>query len=426
MGNAYSNMLDIVEREFVRVQQLDDGAEAARGITFAQLKDVRLPDDYAVDTSHIAVLFCLDANRDGWFSYDDLVNFLQWAALSSGTASTAHGHAAADALQARCVLRRWKLCIEAARAKERGGPLEGSGGSDDDGAFDFSLADADDTIAADPTVFVDWFMLLLEKTHPTSVERVVFAAAGEGEADVTLGTPPAEAWAPDTTAPHRAAPVPNVADNSLEAVDPNDVTQPSYDDAGDRPHDEPYDDDDDDDDVNVDDIDGDEYISTDSSDDGRANFTGLGVDDLPPPPRPAVYFGPCVALAFDLLQVGAVYGLTFSGFVAMLRGEDGNAEDDDEMFLSSRRAVPPAPHAVVGDEHDDAGTEEGSGEDDDGRRVAGDGEGRGVEEAALRAFVAAFVASMWATLERLGLRALAGRASHEPAMQARREAAQGR
>ena len=137
MGSAYSNVLELVESEFLRVQGAATIQEAGRGITYAQLRQVRLPDEFTLDFSHVGVLYCLDANKDGWFSYDDVVGFVRFVALLP------HSRGAdgdfCEMVQARCWLRVWKDVIE-----------EGSSEST-----------------------VSWMLHFLEKCHPDSVKHVV-------------------------------------------------------------------------------------------------------------------------------------------------------------------------------------------------------------------------------------------------------------
>lgn len=136
MGTAYSSVLDTAESEFVRVQGVERPELAAKHVTYLQLRQMRQVDDYAVNTKHIAILYALDAGRDGCFSYDDLRGFINFAASAVKSRDTESPSEFSAMLQARCLLRLWKDCA--------------SDGND---------------------VFADWLLLMIERTYPRQVRQ---------------------------------------------------------------------------------------------------------------------------------------------------------------------------------------------------------------------------------------------------------------
>jgi hypothetical protein len=145
MGQAFAFLLDTAENEFLRVQGVDSAEHAGRAITYQQLRQMRLPEDYTVNTKHLAVLFCIDANNDGVVSYDDLRNFISWAADVLPPAQ--QGEEFAAALEARCMLRLWSRVRSAPRGND---------------------------------ILVDWVLLLVEKALPKHVQRPVSKRHGGG------------------------------------------------------------------------------------------------------------------------------------------------------------------------------------------------------------------------------------------------------
>ena len=127
MGTSHSTAIEVVEKEFLRVQmpssrngsalegnnEVEIFSKPRRNITHLELLQMNLPDAFRVDVQHIAVLFVLDANKDGLFSYDDIVAFINWVAAT--VPSDTGGSEMADAVQARCVLRMWKDCLNPTR-----------------------------------------------------------------------------------------------------------------------------------------------------------------------------------------------------------------------------------------------------------------------------------------------------------------------
>lgn len=134
MGQAYSYVLDTAEREFARVQKTD-GHHAGQAITYSQLRRMQFPEDYAPDTRHLAVVFCMDFNRDGRFSYDDMRNFINWAA---DAVPAAHTDDFTAQLEARCLIKLWTCVRHSTRGND---------------------------------VFAEWLLLLLERTYPAYVQR---------------------------------------------------------------------------------------------------------------------------------------------------------------------------------------------------------------------------------------------------------------
>lgn len=142
MGSAYSNMIELVDAEFLRVQKVSSIHEARRNITLPELIDLRLPDGYELDLHHLGVLYMLDANRDGAFSYDDIISFIQWVhGVTSYGGREAIGATFGDFIQARALLQLWGACHPVAAE------------------------------AADNLEVVSWVLLLLERACPSSTLR---------------------------------------------------------------------------------------------------------------------------------------------------------------------------------------------------------------------------------------------------------------
>lgn len=306
MGQAYGHVLTVVENEFVRVQAVDDVAEAGKHVDFVQLRQMRLPEEYAMNVKHIGVLFCIDSNRDGVFSYDDLRGFVDWC-NDVLPPDIGDGDVVAT-LQGTCLLRLWSVC--------RAAP------------------DGDD-------VFVDWVLMLLERTYPKHVWRP---------------QSPADSTTVDTT--------------NSSGTD-NDETA---------------------DEVRIDDV------------SGSAIFGDTMLDDAPPlapvgsgpvlPQGKHRYGSACTALTYDLLQLGSVYGLSYATFVDMLHAAGGTTAVLDESTTPVH-----SPQSL-----DDSSVRRTSFDVPEGdEEPPGDPETNWVGEPALRAFVAAFVESLWVTLDRLGL-----------------------
>lgn len=87
------------------MQHLASNEEQRRNLRYDELSEFNLPDDFRVDTKHVAVLYVLDANKDGVFAYDDLMSFVMWTASNLPHDTTAQDFG--EQVQARCVLQMW-------------------------------------------------------------------------------------------------------------------------------------------------------------------------------------------------------------------------------------------------------------------------------------------------------------------------------
>ena len=138
-GSAYSNLLNVIDEEYLRVQGATCLLDATRCITFEQMLRFRLPADYQLNFHHVALLFCLDANQDGWFSYDDLTSFARFIASFPSSVIESWGGAGdfRESVQARCWLRM-RECVLA--------PVE-------------RASDQNDRV-------LSWFLLFLQRAVP--------------------------------------------------------------------------------------------------------------------------------------------------------------------------------------------------------------------------------------------------------------------
>ena len=199
MGAAFAALLDHSEREFLRVQRVGDLSEARKAITLTELQQFRpLSDDFALDLSHLALLYCLDSNRDGTISLDDMINFIMWlgASLSNeaafersiGSAPLASSWTFREVVQARCVCR---LVNEVIVSPSAGGPSSpplapAVGVTTSCGLTATTVTTTAPTTVADDeealrertlsdsgnprfAALTDWFLALVERTHPTAV-----------------------------------------------------------------------------------------------------------------------------------------------------------------------------------------------------------------------------------------------------------------
>jgi hypothetical protein len=199
MGQSFVFALDHVEKEFVRVQQVshqpnslegstssanghrtytssgtqivdDDDPYAAQAqlstnIEYSTLQHIVLPESIRVNTSHIAVLYCIDGNRDGVFSYDDLTNFVKW--VYQEVPADVSSEDFAETVQARATLRLWKECrqyAESRRAATRDGRHDDSDDADGQVYRDEAPPEAAD-------YFVDWMIRFLNRNFPLMLPK---------------------------------------------------------------------------------------------------------------------------------------------------------------------------------------------------------------------------------------------------------------
>ncbi|CUF11507.1 Hypothetical protein, putative, partial [Bodo saltans] len=226
MGQSFVFALNHVENEFVRVQQIphqpnslegsttsapghhssyapgarsavvddDDPYEAqarlSTNIEYSTLQHIVLPESIRqhivlpesirVNTSHIAVLYCIDGNRDGVFSYDDLTNFVKWVYQEVPADVSAEDFA--ETVQAKATLRLWKECrqyAEARRATTRESHHDESDEGDGQAYRDEAPPEAAD-------YFVDWMVRFLNRNFPLMVPKISEAAS----TPTTSRTPP--------------------------------------------------------------------------------------------------------------------------------------------------------------------------------------------------------------------------------------------
>lgn len=74
-------------------------------MTLSDILMVSLPDDYIFNFHHLGTLFCLDNNKDGRFSLEDLLAFSEEALSTIKKVSKQHESNAQ--LQAHCTLKLW-------------------------------------------------------------------------------------------------------------------------------------------------------------------------------------------------------------------------------------------------------------------------------------------------------------------------------
>lgn len=196
MGQSFVFALDHVEKEFVRIQQVghpnsleastnsippscsgavskgnvesshedevdpyEAQAQLATNLQFSAIQKIVLPESIRVNTNHIAVLYCLDGNRDGVFSYDDLTNFVKWVYQEVPADVTAEDFG--ETVQAKATLRMWKECRQYAESRRV------SGGSED--ASDYEQEPRDESPPAAADYFVDWMIRFLNRNFPLMV-----------------------------------------------------------------------------------------------------------------------------------------------------------------------------------------------------------------------------------------------------------------
>jgi hypothetical protein len=364
MGQAFSYALETAESEFVRVQNVATAEEAGRAVNYHQLRNMRLPDELAPNTKHVAVLFSIDAGLDGVFSFDDLRNFIGWAADVMPSAA-AGGDDFAAQLQARCIFRLWSTVRHSPRGND---------------------------------IFIDWILLLAERAYPQHVLRPSVERGGDN--DGLFGDDDSSVSASDLASSDSSA---------AEAID--NVSQIAGDGGqgfdGDRSH-----------------VDGDgaplDHVEAMMAGIERQNGASNDVEG-----ERRRFGAAVVSLLYELLQLDAVYGLDFDGFLSLLTGAaggvdaaDGDPAPGEESTCGAEQEEAPedgsmTPTTTDDDDDDDDGTFFNGGR---GSELVGsfetprEGAAKGlpwVAEAPLRAFLDAFAQSMWVTLRRLGLHMLA-------------------
>jgi hypothetical protein len=238
MGQSFVFALDHVEKEFVRVQELaqsnslegstnsmppilgldtkscgkenpandddDDDPYAAQArlqtnILFRTLQKVVLPESIRVNIAHIAVLYCIDSNHDGVFSYDDLTNFVKW--VYQEVPADVLPEDFAEAVQAKATLRMWKECRQ--HAESRRHPTT-TGETSDNEEQDVGLRDEAPAEAAD--YFVDWVVRFLERNYPLVVTKATECAS----TPTTSRTPPPVTSLPGMVAGDERTPAPEL------------------------------------------------------------------------------------------------------------------------------------------------------------------------------------------------------------------------
>lgn len=297
MGNAFTSMLDLAGTEFVRVQHgVGHVTEARKSINHDELLRVQLPDLYSVDWWHFPTLYALDSNRDGNFSYDDLLNFVMWLgatfdestleraaghmpmlsrATSSGDPSKGARRAAAgmsfsDLVHLRCVARlfadcRWKAGRERTPAKVLVAKLERF--------LQTGVLEAGDPNDSPVASVVDWLLLFAQR-------------GGEGgESNDYVAAPSAKKV---TTRRKPGCPDPFDTDASTS--------------------------DSDDDDFDEDDVDGD--LDDETADEMVSVLPG---SPKSPPALPPPFYGRhCMGRLYRVLGIGTSCGITEGAFYVML------------------------------------------------------------------------------------------------------------
>lgn len=143
MGAGYSSAIDHAEREFVNCLELvrheaalhderqfvqstpstapneipdelrkfskryDTEASPLSVVSFQSIIGFTFPDGMEVDLSHPAVLYVLDADKDGLFSWQDVTTFIQWVDTNVPH-DRFQGREFSDAVHARCVVQLWR------------------------------------------------------------------------------------------------------------------------------------------------------------------------------------------------------------------------------------------------------------------------------------------------------------------------------
>ncbi len=81
---------------------------------------VSLPADYSFPFCHIGTLFCMDANKDGRFTLDDLISSSFAETASNQIKKSSHRqHEVTSQLQAQCTLTLWNtVCGDDAKEAE--------------------------------------------------------------------------------------------------------------------------------------------------------------------------------------------------------------------------------------------------------------------------------------------------------------------
>lgn len=210
MGVGYSNSLahfqNEVDSKFLRPLEASVQSqrslcglsfeERARKIlfTYPSLLLLNFMDGMSVDLGHLAVLFVLDSDKDGLFSWQDISSFLEWIHTTIPTDEKDLGSAFSEAVHARCVLQMWRECIGLSGSDGFEIPLHAEGRSDVDAAASAAsstaLADvggrggssrgqaASGSIdggllpgESDREVFEEWFERFLSKNFPFTSDR---------------------------------------------------------------------------------------------------------------------------------------------------------------------------------------------------------------------------------------------------------------
>jgi hypothetical protein len=339
MGQLFTYALDVVEKEFARVQCTTPGANAepevdpsklARNIRYDQLKQFNLPESIHVEVDHIAVLFVLDANHDGLFSCEDLTEFVKW--LATEMPHDVPVDEFCETARAKCVLEFWRRCrakgVEMANRPTRRGTLPplpaGPSGSPAktpvrDAQVESPPSPFPSTTAADPSdyslqlaegFFSDWLLLLLLKNF----EDFCFA----NPADMRVSP------APLCPPPSRTVITVEAEDQLPGAVQVDDSTDvsrsssPRHTEDGSR-------------DLDVSrKSDGSGFFSPVSSNENLLEIVNPGSHLRPtplnssPPPRPAVHPESMLVgltpmfFVYTILNVSDGYGLSFTNFCHIL------------------------------------------------------------------------------------------------------------
>eukprot|EP00744_Colponema_vietnamica_P013426 GILI01018812.1.p1 GENE.GILI01018812.1~~GILI01018812.1.p1 ORF type:complete len:452 (+),score=51.45 GILI01018812.1:28-1383(+) len=126
MGISYSNSLQHLQTEvdtkFLR--PLEHSVQSQSTITarpfeersrkvlftYPSLLLIRFLDGMTIDLGHLAVLFVLDADKDGLFSWRDIESFVEWVHNTLPEDEKEHGAEFSEAVHARCVLQMWRDC----------------------------------------------------------------------------------------------------------------------------------------------------------------------------------------------------------------------------------------------------------------------------------------------------------------------------
>lgn len=219
MGQSFVHGLDLVEREFVRIQRSTDeaGGSLPKGddddpyaplaalktnLTYSMIRKFVISDTLSVNLRHVAVIYCLDGNKDGVFSLDDLTNFVKW--VYQEVSNDVPAEEFSEVVQAKASLRMWKECrLQAQQALSARDPnivvqQQSTPGLN---AVDTSDEDKDSELHDAAAVhFVNWMLIFLERNFPPQLP------VGQPSAQPRCGIFDASNAVPEAPNPHAQLP----------------------------------------------------------------------------------------------------------------------------------------------------------------------------------------------------------------------------